>query len=468
MIKCGNKMTFEECEMAVLRSSIDRLEKKRGKEMTSNPEIIKIINIVEKFIKRNKLICYGGTAINNILPKEDQFYNNSIELPDYDFFSPTPLKHAKELADIYYDKGFIEVEAKSGVHSGTFKVYVNYIPVADITYLNHTLFKAIKKKSIKRDKIFYAPPNFLRMSMYLELSRPDGNVTRWEKVLKRLSLLNKNYPLTKNICKNTSFEKLIQYGTKSNHKTHIKKDIYKILLNFFITHKCVLFGMYAGGMYYNTYKRKTKTIKKIPDFDILYEDPDELSIMLKKKLKKNGYENIEIIKHEEIDDVIPEYIDLKLNNKTLVYIFKPIACHSYNVINIKDKKVRIASLETILSFYLAFLFLKDSNYKINRLLCASSYLFRMMRHRKPDLTGIFKRFNINCIGKQLTFEMMRAEKAAKYSELRKRRNTLEFEWWFLRYIPHLKNKKNQKKKFKKTRTMQKTRTRNKTRKKKVN
>ena len=148
MIKCGKKMTFEECEMAVLRSSIDRLEKKRGEEMISNPEIIKIINIVEIFIKKNKLICYGGTAINNILPKEDQFYNNSMELPDYDFFSPTPLKHAKELADIYYDKGFIEVEAKSGVHSGTFKVYVNYIPVADITYLNHTLFKAIKKKSI--------------------------------------------------------------------------------------------------------------------------------------------------------------------------------------------------------------------------------------------------------------------------------------------------------------------------------
>ena len=70
MIKCGKKMTFEECEMAVLRSSIDRLEKKRGEEMISNPEIIKIINIVENFIKKNKLICYGGTAINNILPKD--------------------------------------------------------------------------------------------------------------------------------------------------------------------------------------------------------------------------------------------------------------------------------------------------------------------------------------------------------------------------------------------------------------
>ena len=465
MIKCGKKMTFEECEMAVLRSSIDSIDKKKGEEMISNPQIIKIITIVEKFLKKHKLMCYGGTAINNILPVEDQFYNKNVELPDYDFFSPTPLKHAKELADIYYNNGFIEVEAKSGVHSGTFKVFVNYIPVADITYLNQSLYKAIKNKAIKRDKIYYAPPNFLRMSMYLELSRPDGNVSRWEKVLKRLNLLNKSYPLNKNICKNMSFEKLIHYGTKSNHKTHIKKDLYQLLLNFFITHKCVMFGMYAGHLYHNTYKKKTKTIKKIPDFDIFYEDPDELSVMLKNKLKQNGYENIEIIKHEEIGDVIPEYIDFRVNNKTLVFIFKPIACHSYNVLTIKDKKVRIASIETILSFYLAFLFLKESKYKVNRLLCASSYLFRMMRRRKPDMTGIFKRFNINCIGKQLTFEMMRAEKAAKYNELRKRRGTAEFEWWFLRYIPHLKNEENLLKNRRKTKGRRKKRRRSQTRRK---
>ena len=103
-----------------------------------------------------------------------------------------------------------------------------------------------------------------------------------------------------------------------------------------------------------------------------------------------------------------------------------------------------------MSFYLAFLFLKNSKYKINRLLCESAYLFRMMRMRKPDVTGIFKRFNINCIGKQLTFEMMRAEKAAKYNELRKRRGTTEFEWWFLRYIPHLRNEKKIVKKRKRT------------------
>ena len=53
------------------------------------------------------------------------------------------------------------------------------------------------------DNISYASPNFLRMSMYLELSRPKGDVGRWEKVLKRLILLNKHYPIKEYDCKNT-------------------------------------------------------------------------------------------------------------------------------------------------------------------------------------------------------------------------------------------------------------------------
>ena len=77
MIKCEKNTTFEECEMAVLRSTIDKIDKKKGEELISNPEINKIINIVETFIKKNKLVCYGGTAINNILPDEDKFYNKN-------------------------------------------------------------------------------------------------------------------------------------------------------------------------------------------------------------------------------------------------------------------------------------------------------------------------------------------------------------------------------------------------------
>ena len=101
--------------------------------------IIYLMSYIENyrtaFIKKKKRVCYGGTAINNILPLEDQFYNKKIEFPDYDFFSDQALKDAKKLANIYLEQGFEEVTASAGMHPGTFKVFVNLIPVADITQL---------------------------------------------------------------------------------------------------------------------------------------------------------------------------------------------------------------------------------------------------------------------------------------------------------------------------------------------
>ena len=105
-------MNFEsklgEKELEILRDAVDKAEEIAAKKLINSDSVQEIIDIVEQFLRKKKLVCYGGTAINNILPIEDQFYDKSIELPDYDFFSPEPLKDAKKLADIYYKKGFQE------------------------------------------------------------------------------------------------------------------------------------------------------------------------------------------------------------------------------------------------------------------------------------------------------------------------------------------------------------------------
>ena len=113
---CDKNMSFEDCELVILRSAVDKAEHMVRKKAVNSPDITKILTIVENFIKKKSLICYGGTAINNILPKQEQFYDKDIEIPDYDFFSPNALNDAKELADLYFKAGFPEVEAKSGVH----------------------------------------------------------------------------------------------------------------------------------------------------------------------------------------------------------------------------------------------------------------------------------------------------------------------------------------------------------------
>ena len=193
--ECNNNMSFQDCELAILRTAVDQGDRIKGERLLENSDVKQIVSIVEEFLRTKKLICYGGTAINNILPKNSQFYNFASEIPDYDFYSMNAMDDAVELADMYYKRGFLNVGARAGVHYGTYKVYVNYIPIADITQLNSAIYKQINQEVINISGINYAPPNFLRMAMYLELSRPAGDTSRWEKVLKRLVLLNKHYPL---------------------------------------------------------------------------------------------------------------------------------------------------------------------------------------------------------------------------------------------------------------------------------
>ena len=65
------KLTFQEKELEILRNAVDRVENQAARELINSPQIKKIIEIVEMFIRKKKLVCYGGTAINNILPVKD-------------------------------------------------------------------------------------------------------------------------------------------------------------------------------------------------------------------------------------------------------------------------------------------------------------------------------------------------------------------------------------------------------------
>ena len=60
---CNNKMTFEECELTILRMSVDLAQEKIAKRVVSSPNIQEMTTIVADFIKQKGLIPYGGIAI---------------------------------------------------------------------------------------------------------------------------------------------------------------------------------------------------------------------------------------------------------------------------------------------------------------------------------------------------------------------------------------------------------------------
>ena len=424
--------TFEEKEMELLHNAVTIAESKLGQKIKQSNDILAIIKILEDFMRRKKVVCYGGTAINNILPVTHQFYDKDVEIPDYDFFSPMALSHAKSLADIYANNNYENVEVRSGMHKETYKVFVNFIPIADITQLDPNIFKVLLKQSIRKDGISYAPPDYLRLHIYNELSRPDGDVSRWEKVYKRLLLLNKDHPLKENPkCSQINFMRDFTGNPELND------TLYNLVKDTMINEGVVFIGGYASSLYsrYMPPAQK-KQLLHVPDFDVLAEDPKATAFNLKEKLEEAGFKNVKINKKPAVgNEIIMTHYEVVVDNDTLCFIYEPSGCFSFNTIKIKEKTVKVATIETMLLFLLAFLYADRPYYDHERVMCMAQYLINVQAENRLEHKGLLKRFNINCYGKEKTIVEIRSEKASKYEELKNMKDSKEYNKYFFKYIP---------------------------------
>jgi hypothetical protein len=225
----------------------------------------------------------------------------------------------------------------------------------------------------------------------------------------------------------------------SNHreKELAESDVYHIVRDVFIKNRAVFFGGYANILYSRYMpKHQRRIVQKIPDFDVLSEEPRDLCEAVVRELTAHKYTSAKYTKHAGVGEVISEHYDIRIGDEVIAFLYKPLACHSYNTIRIDNESIRIATIDTMLSFYLAFIYADRIYYDINRILCMSQFLFDVQQHNRLKQTGLLKRFSINCYGKQPTLESMRYEKTEKYEELKNKRGSREFEEWFLRYIPY--------------------------------
>ena len=421
MALCKN-LSFEECEIAILNSSVKKVTQRQGAELMSEETTKHMVRIVETFLKKNDLLLYGGTAINAFLPASDKFYNYKYELPDYDAYSPTPIEHAKELADIYVKEGFLDVEAKAGVHHGTYKVFVNQNSIMDLTYLHPELYTSLLKHSKLTLGLYYVPVNFLRMSCYLELSRPMGDISRWEKVYKRLSKLNKFYPLVFKKCntvpqrRKMKEEEVLLFNTTL--QTLVKEDV-------------VFIGAYANKLY--TDKSNVPNVENVPEFDVISTNADATCKVVMSALKSKGL-SPQLKTHPPIGELIKEHYSISVNGTYVLFVYQPVGCHSYNVIMDKyNNKIKIGTIDTLFSYYLAFLYADRDYYDPNRILCLSSVLYKVQQDHRITNKKPLRRFGIDCYGKQPTLADFRQERMTMMQKLKP--GTPEHEEWFLKYIP---------------------------------
>ena len=385
------------------------------KEVAGNPEVKKMIKIVREFIETHRVMCYGGTAINNLLPPEDQFYDHSISIPDYDFFSDTPQIHAAKLADRLANAGFGSVDVNPGMHLGTFKVFANYIPVADVSHMDPEMFKKLWDEKVTKENIHYVPPNFLRMSMYLELSRPKGDVSRWKKVYDRLQLLNKYYPLTCPAGTEKVSDEYLDEGTRTKIRKIMEDE------------KVVLLGFNASMLQDSTPK------KWMLPLDLLATPDTRKSLSHKLMASFSGDAHLKLREFPAYEELMPPRTDIMdSHKKVLIRIYETDACHSYHE---TPSGLMVASIPTLLQFFLATLYAPKEflgSQSERRFLCTAEHLVNLANDSKRKYKLLTP---LTCLGTQKDMIMMRTQKTELFKKLSENKNSREFIELFFKYTP---------------------------------
>lgn len=391
-----------------------QLDKKKAYE-----ENIAMFNVVKKFIQKNNLLLYGGLALNLSLPKSLRFYDE-YEIPDYDFFSPDAKRHAKDLANTYANLGYEEVEVKPGLHLNTYKVFVKYNAVADITYVPEKLFKrmldisnserrAILKHNPNLD-MNIAPMSFLRMSLHLELSRPDGFIERWTKVYNRMVLFYTTYPVKFKSCEE---EDII--FKEENDPTFL--FLVRKLKMFIKTTEFPLFGWEAARIYLTEANFKVQENYMLDDkmttMDIIAEDYAEAARDIVEYVRKlvEDKNDIKLEKHSALynNEIIPSHFLVKYKERLLIGIYQSQACYAYKM----HRGLRLATIDTMLSLMYGWLLSDRPYYDNEKIKCLINVLLNLQKkqlEKKNEVHDIFTPFELKCYGYQLQLEDLKKQR----------------------------------------------------------
>ncbi len=436
-------------DIKYLKNNIKENEIAQKKDKKQTYLSARLLQVVEKFMNEKKRICYGGTAINSILPKEKQFYNYDIDIPDYDFFSPTALDDAKELCDLFKKENIFHVEGKNAISFGTYKVFVNFVPIADITQIDESFYHYLLNYAVEVNDILYTPPSYLRMSLHQELARPKGDITRWEKIYERMQLLNKYFPvITKPLSKTENMYIKI--------KTKDFQNIYQKLFNIFIKENVIFCNLHIVSCIYKKYIKKNELCSPNKnDFFIIYTEKISHTI---KEIRNLNISTISLKKKESKYKFIDNYCFIYYKQIPIGILFQTNSCLSYIETKFNKQLIHIGNIDTLLNLYFSIMLmdLKEINYNI--LLELISKLNKIVNNFQDYLnlgkpiSKELERFKLPCLGDQEDFPKLLRTKQKKFNELKNNKRSIEYKKWFFKYIPKLKNitKKKKKKNQRKT------------------
>jgi hypothetical protein len=375
-------------------------------------EARKIVDIMENFLREKGRVVYGGAAINAHMSPANKFYDPRLNLPDYDFLTPDPLQDCADLIVTFRREGFIDVEAKFGIHEGTYKIFVNFRAAADITYMPPEYYERIEADAVLIDGIRYASENYLRMNMYLELSRPAGMVSRWEKVYERLLLLNTEHPLRAGRCVADPLGELAAPPTS-------KKQTSAAAAEQVLHDRLVGAGIAAGAIFLSGASYLTEAEPRPDEVVLMMIPPAGMAALLEQLHVVGG--SLKVKTHEAQGELLPARTELYKSKRLVAVVFETTACHSYTTLT-EPAGYRLGSIDLLIQMYYALYFAELDDYLPVRLLCVIQELIEMeaTRRRKAlkEGTPAHDVFPLECVGHQPTMPELKKAHRERVHEKR--------------------------------------------------
>jgi len=365
-------------------------------------EISKVYKSIKNYIKRKGRVAYGGFAQNLLIINknpDDSFYKiidgvfyTWPDLADIEFYTPTPIEDVIELTEELFKLGYKNIEGKEGIHSGTYKIFVNFLNYCDIGYIPTNINNNMPV--IEVEGIKCAHPHFMMVDTFRILTDPMTSYWRVDKSIKRFQKLIKYYPIDQS---NVNMKIEFKSNDQSINKLIRKKIVQKT--------KLIVVG-FAAYNYYAKKESDENMLNNIPFYELISTNFTRDAKQIHRFFNKKFPGKVTTKEFYPFNEFLDRKIEYYVNNELVLRLFgNNERCIVYNY---SDKKKTHFGTFNLVMMYLLFdyfyYFINHDKYNTELFSGLISKFFNLRNKYldKHNITVIdkspFQDFTFKCLG----------------------------------------------------------------------
>ncbi len=380
------------------------------KVMPKMEKMLKAANIVREYIIKNERKVFGGMAINEAIvqkyPKKALYTSN--DFPDYDFYSPDPIKDLVKITNLLVEAGFEAVTAKEAFHANTYKINAELYEseLADISYV--WSFNYYKIPTFIVNGIHYVRPEFQIMDMYRILTNPMTGWFKVEKNYERCQLLEDLF-----LIKSKKQVSQLSYNKKyiCDNPKYLFSHLNNLIDNFIKVRNDVIV---IGNLSYNNLietskiydmEKKLISISKISVYTNNYNNiVSDCISFIRKNLDKSGI--LSINQYNPFLELYGESTSININNHNIITIYSTYICQPYYLNNrIKYASYHLTLLHLYATRFKAYTLNQKNDIKVLTFMIENLQYSREYFYKKNKKIGIektpYQELQIECMGNEI-------------------------------------------------------------------